>query len=63
VPQNSSLINQVAMAVDSKGNPYITNYWDDNGVPQYKEVYLDKGKRNKIDTDFHTKPFTLKHLI
>lgn len=63
VPQNSSLINQAAMAVDSKGNPYITNYWDDNGVPQYKEVYLDKGKRNKIDTDFHTKPFTLKYLI
>jgi hypothetical protein len=59
VPQKSSLINQTAMAVDSKGNPYIANYWDDNGVPQYKVVYLDNGKWNKIDTDFHTKPFTL----
>ncbi|MFD2940163.1 BNR repeat-containing protein [Flavobacterium notoginsengisoli] len=59
VPQNSSLINQTAMTVDEKGNPYITTYWDNNGIPQYKVVYLADGKWNLINTDFHTKPFSL----
>ncbi|MDR7371364.1 BNR repeat-containing protein [Flavobacterium aquidurense] len=59
VPQNSSLINQTAMTVDENGNPYITTYWDNNGVPQYKVVYLSKGKWNLINTNFHVKPFTL----
>lgn len=59
VPEKSSLINQTAMTVDMQGNPYIAGYWDDNGIPQYKVVYLDKGKWNKMDTDFHSKPFTL----
>jgi hypothetical protein len=59
VPKNSSLINQTAMTVDTKGNPYIASYWDDNGVPQYKVVYLDNRKWNKIDTNFHSEPFVL----
>jgi len=59
VPQNSSLINQTAMTVDEKGNPYITTYWDNTGIPQYKVVYLSHGKWNLINTTFHTKPFTL----
>jgi len=59
VSQKSSLINQTAMNVDDDGNPYIANYWNDNGIPQYKVVYLEKGKWNKIDTDFHNKPFIL----
>jgi len=59
VSQKSSLINQTAMNVDDDGNPYIANYWNDNGIPQYKVVYLEKGKWNKIDTDFHNKPFVL----
>ncbi|WP_289660111.1 BNR repeat-containing protein [Flavobacterium panacagri] len=59
VPQNSSLINQTAMTVDEKGNPYITTYWDNNGIPQYKVVYFSNRKWNLINTDFHTKPFNL----
>jgi hypothetical protein len=59
IPEKSSLINQTAMTVDDEGNPYIANYWDDNGVPQYKVVYLDKGKWNIIKTDFHINPFVL----
>lgn len=59
VPQNSSLINQTAMTTDAFGNPYIASYWAVNGVPQYKIVFLDKGKWNLIDTDFQKKPFTL----
>lgn len=59
IPQKSSLINQTAMTVDDDGNPYIANYWDDNGVPQYKVVYLYKGKWNIIKTDFHVNPFVL----
>lgn len=59
VPQNSSLINQTAMTVDEQGNPFIATYWDNNGVPQYKVVYLSGGKWNLITTDFHVKPFTL----
>jgi hypothetical protein len=59
VPQNSSLINQTAMTVDEQGNPFIATYWDNNGIPQYKVVYLSEGKWNLINTDFHANPFTL----
>jgi hypothetical protein len=59
VPQNSSLINQTAMTVDDSGNPYITTYWNNDGVPQYKVVYLQNGKWNLINTDFHHNSFTL----
>ncbi len=59
VPQNSSLINQTAMTVDDLGNPYITTYWNNDGVPQYKVVYLAEGKWNLINTDFHHNSFTL----
>ncbi|MEP7094991.1 MAG: BNR repeat-containing protein [Flavobacterium sp.] len=59
VPQNSSLINQTAMTVDILGNPYIASYWAANGIPQYKIVFLNKGKWNLIDTDFQEKSFIL----
>lgn len=59
VPQNSSLINQTAMTVDAKGNPYIATYWNNNGVPQYKVVYWSEGKWNLINTNFHINPFAL----
>ena len=59
IPQNSSLINQTAMTVDDQGNPYIATYWDNNGIPQYKVVYLFNGKWNLINTNFHVNPFSL----
>lgn len=59
IPQNSSLINQTAMTVDDQGNPYIATYWDNNGIPQYKVVYLSNGKWNLINTSFHLNPFSL----
>ncbi|MFA9190526.1 BNR repeat-containing protein [Flavobacterium sp. FZUC8N2.13] len=59
VPQNSSLINQTSMTVDAEGNPYIASYWNNDGVPQYKVVYLLDGKWNLLNTNFHQKPFTL----
>lgn len=59
IPQNSSLINQTAMTVDGQSNPYITTYWDNNGIPQYKVVYLSNGKWNLINTNFHVNPFSL----
>ncbi len=59
VPQNSSLINQTAMTVDDAGNPYITTYWNNDGVPQYKVVYLLDGKWNLLNTNFHQKTFNL----
>lgn len=59
VPQNSSLINQTAMTVDAQGNPFIASYWDNNGVPQYKVVYLKEGKWNLINTNFHVNSFSL----
>ncbi|MFC3335200.1 BNR repeat-containing protein [Flavobacterium palustre] len=59
VPQNNSLINQTSMTVDEAGNPYIATYWATNGVPQYKVVYWSDKKWNLIDTNFHSKPFTL----
>jgi hypothetical protein len=41
IPQNSELINQTSMAVDSEGRPYIASYWRDAGssVPQYHVIY------------------------
>lgn len=59
IPQNSSLINQTAMTVDDQGNPYIATYWDNNGIPQYKVVYLSHGKWNLINTNFRVNPFSL----
>ena len=59
VPQNSSLINQTAMTVDDLGNPYITSYWNNDGIPQYKVVYLLDGKWNLLNTNFHQKTFNL----
>ncbi|MFL9831145.1 BNR repeat-containing protein [Flavobacterium sp. ST-87] len=59
VSPNSSLINQTSMTVDENGNAYIASYWDNDGVPQYKVVYLKEGKWNLINTDFHHKKFAL----
>jgi hypothetical protein len=59
VPQNSSLINQTAMTVDDLGNPYITSYWNNDGIPQYKVVYLLDRKWNLLNTNFHQKTFNL----
>lgn len=59
IPQKSSLINQSAMTVDKKGNPYIASYWSETGIPQYKVVYFANGEWSKMDTDFHSKPFYL----
>ena len=59
VAQDSSLINQTSMTLDNNGNPFIASYWDNNGIPQYKVVYLSNGKWNLIQTDFHLKAFTL----
>ncbi|HSD06467.1 BNR repeat-containing protein [Flavobacterium sp.] len=59
IPQNSNLINQTAMTVDEKGNPYIASYWNTNEIPQYKVVYLNNGKWNLIDTNFQKNSFTL----
>jgi len=59
VPQKSSLINQTAMTVDDEGNAYITSYWNTNRIPQYKVVYLNKGKWNLFDTDFQQNSFAL----
>ena len=47
------------MTLDEQGNPYIASYWDNNGVPQYKVVYLAEGKWNLINTNFHVNSFSL----
>ena len=41
IPQNSTLINQTSMAVDSKGNPYIATFYRPDGEtnPQYMMIY------------------------
>lgn len=43
IPENSTMMNQTSMAADSKGRPYIVNYWRPQGsdVPQYHLVYHD----------------------
>ncbi len=59
IPQKSSLINQTAMTVDEKGNPYAVSYWSENNIPQFQVVYLDKGDWKKINTGFRNTPFYL----
>ncbi len=43
IPENSSMMNQTSMAADSRGNPYIVNYWqpENSRIPQYHLVYHD----------------------
>ncbi|MFV8467295.1 BNR repeat-containing protein [Flavobacterium sp. LB1P62] len=59
IPQKSNLINQTAMAVDKKGNPYIVTYWSENQIPQYQIVYLEDGSWKRINTGFRKTPFSL----
>ncbi|HEX9153017.1 MAG TPA: BNR repeat-containing protein [Flavobacterium sp.] len=59
IPQKSNLINQTAMAVDEKGNPYIVTYWNEKEIPQYQIVYLDNGNWKRINTGFRKTPFFL----
>lgn len=61
ISQQSELINQTAMAADEDGNPFIATYWrsEDSQVPQYKVIYLAKGKWRVKSLDFRTKAFSL----
>ncbi|MFV0291615.1 MAG: BNR repeat-containing protein [Mangrovibacterium sp.] len=59
VPQNSNLMNQTAMTTDAHGNPYIANYWNADGITQYKVVYLANGKWKLIDTAMRHRDFSL----
>lgn len=59
IPQKSSLINQTAMAVDAKGNPYIASYWSENSIPQFQIVYLENGIWRKKNTAFRNTRFYL----
>lgn len=61
IPQQSELINQTAMAADEDGNPFIATYWRsaDSQVPQYKIIYLTKGKWQVKSLDFRTTAFSL----
>lgn len=61
ISQGSELINQTSMCVDSKGHPYIANYWTPKGknIPQYHLVYNDgKNWHVKQISQFHM-PFSL----
>ncbi len=59
VPENSSLINQTSITADAKGNPYVANYWNENGSTQYQIVYLNDGVWKKEDTGFRKSSFQL----
>lgn len=59
IPQNSSLINQTSMAADKNGNPYISTYWSENGIPQFQIVYKKDSKWNKENTGFRKLAFQL----
>lgn len=48
VPMKNNLMNQGSIEVNTNGNPYIVNYWNDtNGIPQYYLIWHDKGKWHK----------------
>ena len=62
IPQNSELINQTSMAVDSQGRPYIASYWreSDSDIPQYHIVYHTGRAWNTLNLNFRQTPFSLK---
>jgi len=62
IPQNSTLINQTSMAVDSKGNPYIATFYRPNGDinPQYMMVYLRNSQWKTTKIWHNTDYFDLK---
>lgn len=61
VPQNSELINQCTMDVDSKGNPMIASYWRtaDSDVPQYHLAWYDGDEWHVSQISRRTTPFRL----
>lgn len=59
IPQNSSLINQTAMAADEEGNPFIVSYWAEDSIPQYHVVYHDTESWKKTGPDNRETPFHL----
>ncbi|MEN2413859.1 BNR repeat-containing protein [Flavobacterium mesophilum] len=59
IPEKSSLINQTSMTTDENGNPYIANYWSENGIPQFQIVYLENGIWKKSNTSFRKTSFYL----
>lgn len=59
IPQNSSLINQTAMAVNNSGNVFIATYWAVDDTPEYKVIYNEDNTWKLLDSDFHQEPFLL----
>lgn len=61
IPQGSDLINQTTMTTDNIGRPFIATYWNDSelNIPQYRVVYMNKGKWYTLNLDFRKTPFTL----
>jgi len=62
IPQNSELINQTSMCVDSKGHPYIASYWrpQNSAVPQYSIVYFNGSIWKTSQVTSRKTPFSLK---
>lgn len=64
IPQNSELINQTSNTVDSKGNPFICQYWKPEGdvTPQFHLIFHN-GKEWQVRQITKRKtPFTLADI-
>jgi hypothetical protein len=61
IPQNSELINQTSMTVDSRSRPLIATYWRPQGteVPQYHLIYYDGQKWKTAQISQRKTPFSL----
>lgn len=61
VPENHELINTCGMATDSKGRPYIVQYWRQPGtkVPQYHLVWHDGAQWRLSQVAERKTPFSL----
>ncbi len=62
IPENSTMMNQTAMDANSRGRPYIVNYWAPEGsdVPQYHIVYHDGEVWRDSQISQLTQPFKLR---
>lgn len=64
IPEDSDLINQTSMCVDSQGHPYIATYWRNKGgsTPQYYLIYFNGKQWITRQVSHRAIPFSLSGM-
>lgn len=60
IPKGSNLINQCSSAIDGDGHPHLVEYFnDEDGIPQYFDVWFDGSQWHKSQVSHRTSKFSL----